>query len=78
MSLTDSDEVIEKKPFPIYLFNFPEGAIANIYFGSKVEAGTKERIKNKFKSDECFKKIKLYQARLADSSYEILFEEEKL
>jgi len=77
LPLSESAEIIDKHPFPIYLFTFPSEAINRIILGTKLNAETKKTIKSELMSNKNLSHVELYQARLDSSSYRILLKKKR-
>lgn len=76
LPLSDSDEVIDKKPFPIHLFKFPATAVKRIIFGARISDENMSMIRSAILERE-FSHIDIYRARLDSSSYGILIKKEE-
>jgi hypothetical protein len=71
LPLSESSEKIENSPFPFYLFHFPSDAVKEVILGARVSSMDRyaiEALMNKPK----FSHVKLFQANLDPSSYEIV------
>jgi hypothetical protein len=68
---TEATEVIDKKPYPIYLFSFPASAISEVVLGLRMSEEKKNIIKRKLINDAEYSHIKLYQAQLNESDFAI-------
>lgn len=71
MPLSDSSTVIEKQPYPINLFDFPIESVKEIVLGSRMSKQDRATIQS-LMNDRKFAHVKLYQADLDSSSFEIL------
>jgi len=70
----DAIEVIERMPYPIYLFNFPPSAISEIILGFRMSEEKKKIIRGKLIDDSNYSHIKLYQAQLNEFDFTINLE----
>ncbi|MEA1967759.1 MAG: hypothetical protein U9N77_06035 [Thermodesulfobacteriota bacterium] len=68
LPLGDSSKCINKKPYPIHLFEFPTQAINCVILGSRSSDLIQNQVKSLLKNDE-FSHIKLLNAHLDSSSY---------
>jgi hypothetical protein len=69
--LTEATEVIDKEPYPIYLFSFPPSAISEVVLGFRMLEEKKNTIRRKLSNDTEYSHIKLYQAQLNESDFTI-------
>jgi len=76
LPLSESTEIIEKKPYPIHLFEFTAKSIKKLILGAKISQKNMETIKYLMK-DKKFSHVDLYRAHLDSSSYGILIQKEK-
>lgn len=76
LPLSDANEVVEKNPYPIHLFEFPPEAINRIILGARFSEENKKVIYSLL-TQEKFSHIELYRALLESSSYGIYIEKDK-
>lgn len=70
-SFTDATEVLDRKPYPIYLFSFPARAISEIILGFRMSEEKKNTVRHKLIEDSNYSHIKLNQAQLDESDFSI-------
>lgn len=75
LPLSESTEIIDKKPYPIYLFDLAAKSIKKLIFGARITHKNMEIFKYLMK-EEKFSYVELYRAHLDSSSYGILIEKE--
>ncbi len=68
---TEATEVLDKNPYPIYLFSFPEKAFSEVILGFRMSDEKKKIIQHKLANDDNYSHIKLYQAQLDESDFMI-------
>jgi len=74
MPLSDSLPMIEKQPFPVHLFDFPIESVSELILGARMSEQDKSIIQEIMNDRSCAH-IKLYQAELDNTSYEIVIKQ---
>lgn len=76
LPLSDSVEVIDKKPYAIHLVKFPPTAVKRIILGARISDENVSIVRSVVAERE-FSHIEIYRAQLDSSSYGILIKKEK-
>jgi hypothetical protein len=63
----------ESTPYPIHLFDIPTGAFVEVICGERMRDSEKAKIRDILKNDPALSHVKLYQASLHESRYELSF-----
>lgn len=74
MPLSDSSKVIERQPYPAHLFDFPIESVTEVILGARIseqDRGVIQALMN----DKRYGHVKLYQAELDNTSYEIVIKQ---
>ena len=71
MPLSNSSKVIERQPYPAHLFDFPIESVTEVILGERMSEQDKEIIKS-LMHNRNYNHIKLYQAELDNTSFEIV------
>lgn len=72
--LVGAKKVIDRKPYPIYLFEYPATALAEVILGARMEGQTKVAITKHLCQPE-FKNVLLQQATLDDREFAVRLKE---
>ncbi len=68
---TEATEIIDRRPYPIFLFSFLPSTISKIILGLRMLEEKKNIIKCKVITDTKYSHIKLYQAQLNETDFTI-------
>lgn len=71
MPLADSSKIIDRQPYPAHLFDFPLESVTEVILGERMSGQDKEIIKS-LMNHRKYNHIKLYQAELNNTSFEIV------
>ncbi|MBU1214470.1 MAG: DUF2971 domain-containing protein [Gammaproteobacteria bacterium] len=71
MPLSDSSKVIERQPYPIHLFSYPAESVSEVILGARMSEQDKKMIQTILGSHQKYSHVKLSQACLDNSTYNI-------